>query len=326
MILCNSVFAFILSESIGEAIDWEEAKTYKLFQNVKGFKEAKFARIDIGKYELFIALENDSLRIPFKAEPILALKDYLANFEKIENSMVERKAFEKRNSIVGYDIFGIPCTDAEIKEAMVNKERIGCILGGSTLGLFFGSLLGWSNAVEYVGYERHEDCLRYTSNIYQMNKPLFLAYSAGGAGMGSGIGYYAGSKWDFVSIKEQVKMRGFAYFVGDPIIKEDEVKKMLTHSNRNSCLLLGIPLSTLIGGVVAEVALLWGLYIQDIKWHDQIIGVELPLAVAVTIGIGTTITLINYFIRIGNDRDRKETINRIKEERAKLIRERRKED
>ncbi|MEO0114774.1 MAG: hypothetical protein ABIK93_04810 [candidate division WOR-3 bacterium] len=319
MILCNSVFAFILSESIGEAIDWEEAKTYKLFQNVKGFKEAKFARIDIGKYELLIILEDDSLRIPFKAEPILALKDYLANFEEIENSMVERKVFEKRNSIVGYDIFGIPCTDAEIKEAMVNKERIGCILGGSTLGLFFGSLLGWTNAVEYV---EHGKC----GDIYQVNKPLFLAYSLAGGGVGSGIGYFAGTTGDYAKAKELVKMRGFAYFNGNTIISEQAVKMSLKPNKQNSCLLIGIPLSCLTGFGAMMFAYLVGRAIRGVDGFDRVIGEELPSAVAVTIGIGTTITLINHFIRIGNDRDRKETINRIKEERAKLIRERRKED
>jgi uncharacterized protein YktA (UPF0223 family) len=318
-ILINPGWSFVITDRVGEEIDFEEAKGYKLFQNVKGFKQARFEKIDIGKYELLIEREGDSLRIPLTASPILALKDYLENFENIVDSKDAKKAFEKRNNISTYDIFGIPITGEEVRAAKSASERIGCVLGGGSLGLFVGSLLGWSNAVEYVGQE-HGHCL--VSNIYQVNRPLFFTYSAAGFGIGGGIGYYSGSEWDSGRAKEQAKMRGFAYFNADTIISTQEVKRTLMSSQQpNPCLLIGIPISLLSGFAAMMLAYYTGRSIKGIDMLDQVIGEEVPSAIAITIGVGTTATLIDHFLKVGYARDRKATIERLKREKAKLLKE-----
>jgi hypothetical protein len=317
--LINPAWSQVINDSIGEEIDFNEAKSYKLFQNVKGFKLARFEKIDIGKYDLLIELENDSLRIPFKAEPILALRDYLTNFEAIENSANERKAFEKRNNIVSYDIFGIPITGAEVRAEKNGSERVGCVLGGSTLGLFLGSMLGWSYAVDYVGQE-HSECL--TTYIYQVNRPLFLTYSAVGLGAGGGIGYCSGSEWDSDKAKELVKMRGFAYFNADTIISEQEVKRTLQSNPKpNPCLFIGIPLSLLTGFSAMALAYFGGRSIKGIEELDNVIGEEVPSAIAIAIGVSTTTTLIYHFFKIGASRDRKAAIEKLKQEKAKLLKD-----
>lgn len=269
---------------------------------------------------MLIELQSgESLTTFLPAEPILTLRDYLENFENIENSKVERKAFEKRHSISSYDIFGIPITGEEVREAMSGRERLGCVLGGSTLGLFIGSLFGWSNAVEYVGQE-HGECL--AGNIYQVNQPQFLAYSVASGGAGAGIGYYTGTKWDFIEAKDRTKMRGFAYFSTDTIISEQEVRMSLISNKQNPCLLIGIPVSLLTGFAAMMFAYFAGREIQGIERFDRVIGEEVSSVIAVTIGIGTAATLIDNFIKIGNERNRKEAIKRIKEEKAKLLKNR----
>lgn len=318
----NQGRSFVITERVGEEIDFEEAKSYKLFQNVKDFKYAKFERVDIGKYNLLIIFETDSLRIPLKAEPILTLKDYLTNFAYIENSEKERQNFEERNNIVSYDIFGLPITGEEVKEAMSGRERLGCILGGSTLGLFISSILGWSYAVDYVGQE-HVQCLgTHTYNIYQVNQPLFFTYSVAGCATGASIGYYTGAKWDLTEAMNKASRRGFAYFNDNITISEQEVKNSLKQYSRPTCFAIGVPLSLLAGGAALFFSYYLGMSIRNINFEDKLMGEEAPTIISISIGIATTATLIDYFIKNDKERNRKDVINRIKEEKLKLLKER----
>ncbi len=326
LIMVNQGQSFVITESVGEEIDFEEAKSYKLFQNVKGFEYAKFERVDIGKYNLLIVFETDSIRIPLKAEPILTLKDYLTNFENIENSEQERKNFEKRNNIVSYDIFGLPIIGEEVKEAMSGKERLGCILGGSTPGLFLGSMLGWKYAVDYIGHE-NKPCspdVGCAHNVYQVNQPLFVIYSVAGCATGAGIGYIAGAKLDLTEAINKAKMRGFAYFNDSIIISEQEIKNSLKqYRGRSAYLRMGTALSVLAGLAGGVFSYYLGTRLQNIDiFEDRLIGQATPIIISISIGGATSVALANYFVNIDKERYRKDVINRIKEEKLKLLKER----
>lgn len=124
-------------------IDAEERDAVGLFQDIEGFREARFTGSADGGYEVEIATDTRNL-VSVNKDPngMAIMREYLVDYENIKDDPL---SFETRWGILDYDALGAPITQSEVNRYMDSGKALtrgcagGCIAAG-VAGLVVGSL------------------------------------------------------------------------------------------------------------------------------------------------------------------------------------------
>lgn len=170
-----------ISDRVGDAIDATEREKFDLLHGIEDFVYAEYYSILDGGYAVEITTDDAVYKAVDRDErAVEILRDYINRNEEIR---ANRKQFEEKWNIVGYDTLGQPITRNEVNAVrLLYAGAVGGVLAGA-IAFVPSVLIGlWA-----CGYDLFTGCERSEVFGYAGFFSVFLLSIYAGASLGNKI-------------------------------------------------------------------------------------------------------------------------------------------